>query len=209
MLGFAANGTDSVPVPPVQSESLKSMIQQEPVIQPEIKRRQVTEAQIDTENFEIGLFAGLLSIEDFGSKPVYGARLTYHITEDIFFEGTLGFSKLGQTSQEVFSKTLNFSDRKYSYYTGALGYNLLPGQAYIGRNTTFNTALYVVAGIGSTKVAGETRFTAMYGSGYRVVLKDWLALHANVRDYVYSIDVTGKQKKANTIEISLGATYFF
>jgi len=200
---------DALPATTVESESLKQMIQQEPVIQPAIKRREVSEAQIDTENFEIGIFAGLLTIEDFGTKPVYGARLAYHITEDLFFEGTLGLSKVGETSQETFQNTVLFADRGFSYYTAALGYNLLPGESFIGRNHAYNTALYVVAGVGSSKIAGESHFTTMFGAGYRFIVTDWLAIHATVRDHIYTLDVTNTVKKNNTIEMSLGATYFF
>ena len=56
----------------------------EPVIQPELERRTITEADIDSEDFEASAFVGVMSIEDFGSNVVYGARLAYHITEDFF-----------------------------------------------------------------------------------------------------------------------------
>ena len=42
---------------------------------------------IDTEDFELGAYVGMLSIEDFESNVVYGARLAYHLTEDFFLEG--------------------------------------------------------------------------------------------------------------------------
>src|SRR4051812_47620466 len=61
-----------------------------PIIDPQVERRQIKRAQIDTEDFEIGAYYGILSIEDFESHAVYGARLAYHLTEDFFIEGTLG-----------------------------------------------------------------------------------------------------------------------
>jgi outer membrane beta-barrel protein len=214
LLAFAVQAADDnpAPAPATQGEQFNQMLQQEPVIQPDIKRRQVKEAKIDTENFEVGVFAGILSIEDFGSNPIYGARLIYHVTEDFFFEGTVGFSEGGETSYEVLTNTiplLTDEQRKYTFYTATIGYNLLPGEAFIGRNTAFNTALYIVGGIGSTEFGGEDRFTVVFGGGYRIIIKDWLAIHATVRDYTYSIDITGEEKNVNNIEISLGATYFF
>ncbi len=62
----------------------------EQVVDPEVERREVKEPEIDTEDFEIGAFAGVLSIEDFGSDLVYGLRLAYHVTEGFFVEGTVG-----------------------------------------------------------------------------------------------------------------------
>src|SRR5262245_46786041 len=41
------------------------------VIEPEVERREIKVAQIDTENFEVGGYFGSLSIEDFGTNPVY------------------------------------------------------------------------------------------------------------------------------------------
>ena len=34
----------------------------------------------------LAIFAGLMSIEDFGSDAVYGVRLAYHVTEGFFVE---------------------------------------------------------------------------------------------------------------------------
>ena len=71
-----------------------------PVVQPEIKRQEFDEARIDTENFEVGPFIGLMSVEDFGTNAVYGARLAYHITEELFIEGSIGQTNAGETSFE-------------------------------------------------------------------------------------------------------------
>ncbi|HEY5807887.1 MAG TPA: hypothetical protein VIT67_07955, partial [Povalibacter sp.] len=60
----------------------------QPIINPEVERREIKRAKIDTEDFEIGIYGGILSIEDFESHPVYGARLAYHLTEDFFLEAT-------------------------------------------------------------------------------------------------------------------------
>ena len=60
------------------------------VIDPEVERREIKEPAIDREDFEIGAFAGIMSVEDFGADLVYGVRLAYHITEGFFVEGTVG-----------------------------------------------------------------------------------------------------------------------
>jgi hypothetical protein len=60
----------------------------DPVISPEVERREVKKPKIDTENFQVGGFAGLISVEDFGSNFIYGARAAYHVTESLFIEGT-------------------------------------------------------------------------------------------------------------------------
>ena len=51
----------------------------------------------------VGAFVGIMSIEDFGSDVVYGARLAYHVTEGFFVEATVGQTEAGLTSFEVLS----------------------------------------------------------------------------------------------------------
>jgi len=76
--------------------------QAEQVVRPEIERREIHEDDIDTEDFEIGAFAGLMNVEDFGTNLVYGARLAYHVTEYVFVEAAYGRTKTEETSAERF-----------------------------------------------------------------------------------------------------------
>ena len=48
------------------------------------------------ENIELGGVLGALSIEDFGTNPVYGVTAAYHVTEDFFFQAEAGRSTAGQ-----------------------------------------------------------------------------------------------------------------
>ena len=45
------------------------------VIDPEVERREIKEPAIDREDFEVGAYAGIMSIEDFGSDVSYGCDL--------------------------------------------------------------------------------------------------------------------------------------
>ncbi|MGI9261080.1 MAG: outer membrane beta-barrel domain-containing protein, partial [Woeseiaceae bacterium] len=136
------------------------------VIDPEVERREIKEPAIDTEDFEIGAFAGVMSIEDFGSDLVYGLRLAYHVTEGFFVEGTVGQTEAGLTSFEILSggaPILSDSERDYTYYNLNVGYNVLPGEAFIGDARAFNNSLYLIAGLGSTRFAGDDRFSVNFG----------------------------------------------
>ena len=189
-------------------------VQQAPprVIEPEVERREVKTAKIDSENVEVGAFYGALSIEDFGTNPVYGLRAAYHVTEDIFFEAQFGRSKAGKTSFETLGgdvQLLTPSERRFTYYSLSLGYNLLPGEVYIGRNLAMNSSLYLIGGIGSTKFAGDQKFTVNFGAGYRVLPNDWLAIHIDVQDHVFQSDLLGRDKLTNNLSATIGATVFF
>ncbi len=182
------------------------------VIDPEVERRRIKEPKIDKENFELGAYAGIMSIEDFGSDIVYGARLAYHVTEGFFVEGTLGQSEAGLTSFEQLSggaRLIDDSERTLTYYNLSLGYNVLPGEVFIGEGNAFNTNLYFVAGLGSTRFAGDDRFSVSYGAGYRFLLTDTFALHLDFRNHLYDIDLFGEEKTVNNLEGHLGLTVFF
>jgi outer membrane beta-barrel protein len=183
----------------------------EPVIDPKVVRRNIEVPSIDSENFELGAYGGILSIEDFGSHPVVGARLAYHITEGFFIEGSYGASKAGQSSAEsLFNiQVLTEEKRKYSYYAVSAGWNALPGEVFVGENRAYNTALYFVVGVGRTQFAGDNRFTVNGGFGSRILLTDWLAAHLDVRDYLYDTDLLGKKKVVNNLEASLGLSFYF
>jgi outer membrane beta-barrel protein len=184
----------------------------ESVIEPELERRTITEADIDSEDFEAGVYAGVMSIEDFGSNFVYGVRAAYHITEDFFVEGAYGRTEANETSYETLSggaKLLTDSQRKFSYYNISLGYNLFPGEAFIGSSHAFNTALYIIGGVGNTDFADDSHFTVNAGVGYRFLATDWMALHVDVRDYIFKSDLLGNDKTTNNLEFTGGLTFFF
>jgi len=184
----------------------------EQVIKPSLKREPIKPARIDTENFELGAYVGMLSIEDFGTGSVTGARLAYHFSEDFFAEASYGQTTAGKSSIEKdligSAQYLTDAEREYSYYNLSFGFNVLPGEAFIGSGRAFHTALYLVAGTGSTEFAGDDRHTLNLGFGYRFIFNDWLAGHLDARDHIFDIDLTGN-KTSHNLEVSTGLTLFF
>jgi outer membrane beta-barrel protein len=182
------------------------------VIEPEVARRRITVPKIRSSNIELGATYGVLSIEDFGSHPVYGLIAAYHITEDFFFQGEAGRSRGGRTSFETLGgnvQLLTQSERHFTYYDLSLGYNFLPGEAFLGRGIALTSAFYLLGGIGSTDFAGDTKFTVNFGAGYRVVPTDWLAVHITVQDRVFQSSILGTTKLTNNLEARIGTTVFF
>lgn len=182
------------------------------VIEPEVERREVKVARIDAENIELGAYYGSLTIEDFGTNPVYGFTAAYHVTEDLFFQAAFGRSRAGRTSYETLGgdvQLLTPSERRFTYYSLSLGYNLFPGEVYIGRSLAMNSSLYLLGGIGSTKFAGDQRVTLNFGAGYRLLPTDWLAIHIDVQDRIFQSDLLGVDKLTNNIGAHLGVTVFF
>lgn len=197
---------------PAMAQAPAFQTEEEPLFEPRVERRAVDVAAIDAEDFETGPFVGWMSIEDFGVNTVVGARFAYHINEDLFAEASLGATKADETSYELLSgaaQILTESQRDYTYYEFSLGYNLFQGESYFGANRAFNSAVYLIGGIGSTEFAGSDRFTVNLGVGYRFLAKDWLSLHVVVRDHFFDHDLFGADKTAHNWEAAFSTMFFF
>ncbi|KPJ93318.1 MAG: hypothetical protein AMJ53_07495 [Gammaproteobacteria bacterium SG8_11] len=181
------------------------------LLTPKVKRNKIKVGKIDTENFELGPFAGLYSIEDFGSSLVVGARFAWHLSESFFVEGNYGQTKGGETSAETLLGREFFTeeDRELTYYNALFGFNFLPGEAFIGSNWAYVNALYLVAGAGNTTFGGDDRFTVVGGFGYRFLVTDWLAAHVDFKDHMFKTDFFGEEKTTHNMEIQGGFTIFF
>lgn len=183
----------------------------EQVVRPEIERREVKEADIDTENFEIGAFAGFMNVEDFGTNAVYGARIGYHVTEYVLVEASYGRTETGETSAERFSgfQILEDEDRTLDYWNVSFAFNLLPGESFVGSRWAFTSDFFLIGGVGSTGFAGEDMFTWNFGFGYKVLANDWLALRVDARDHVFELDLLGESQTNHNLEFTAGLSLFF
>ncbi len=182
------------------------------IVEPQVTRREVKTPKIRAKDFEIGGYYGALSIQDFGTNPIYGVRAAYHVTEDLFMEAFVARSKAGTTSlEDVFPDITVVSDsgRHFTYYDLDVGYNVLPGEIFLGRGRAFNSALYATFGLGDVKFADKDQFALNFGVGERLLMTDWLAMHLDVRDHVFETDLTGRTKNVHNIEATLGMTAFY
>lgn len=197
---------------PIANAAQPEDLELEPLVVREPERREVDVDAIDSEDWELGVYGGLLSVEDFGSNSVVGMRLAYHVTESLFVEGAYAQSKLGKTSFERLSggaQLLTDEERDLTYYNVSVGYNLFPGESFLTRNWAFKGSLYLIAGAGSTEFGGDDRFTVNAGVGYRLIAMDWLAFHVDVRDHVFKSDLLGTSETRHNVEFTGGLTVFF
>lgn len=183
----------------------------EQVIVPQVERRDVKLPHYPSRDFALGVFAGTYATKNFGAAAVTGVRLGYHITEDVFVEGAFGRSKVSDKSfRQILPGGIFASQTEtLSYGNVSAGYNLLTGEAFFGRNRAMATQGYLVAGIGSTRFADQKRQTFNAGFGLRLIVADWAAVQADVRDHVFSLDLLGKRQSTQNLEVTAGLTLFF
>jgi outer membrane beta-barrel protein len=184
----------------------------EQVVVPQVERRDVKLPRYPSKDIEVGAFFGMYSTENFGASGVYGLRLGYHITEDFFVQANLAQTKV---SDENFRQLLPGGgifpqpEEKLTYYNVTAGWNVLPGEIFIGRNRAKATSLYLLAGIGSTKLAERRNSTLNFGVGFRALLADRAAAHIELRDHVFTIDLLGPRESTHNLELTAGFSWFF
>ena len=191
--------------------AVEPMKADEPVFKPEVSRQDARIAKIDSENIEVGYYSGHMAFEDFGTNSVSGLFLAFHINEDVFLLGNYAETTIGLSSSEiVFSSPMFTSgERNITYYNLLLGYNVLPGEVFMGNKLAFNTDLYLVIGSGTTSFAGDDYATFVYGWGYRFLGTDWLSVHLDMRNHSFTHYKFAYEKRVSNLEVTLGLAIFF
>lgn len=184
----------------------------EQVIVPEVQRRDVRLPKFPSKDFEVGLLAGTYATQSFGASAVGGLRLGYHLSEDFFVEGVYAQTKVSdKTFEEIFpgAGPLADTDKKLSYYNVSAGYNLFPGEIFLGSKTAKASSIYVIGGVGSTKFANQRKQTFNVGFGFRVLFSDRWAVRVDVRDHIFSYDLLGVRQNTQNLELTTGFAYYF
>ena len=182
------------------------------LIEPQIERIDFDESMIDSDDFEIAAYAGLLAVEHFDTEVVVGFKLGYNVSEEFFVQLSYGESDTGETSFEKLSggaPLLSDDERKLQYYLISVGYNLFPGEAFLTDSTTFNTVLYLSAGVGNTEFAGDDRFTTALAVGHRTLFADGFSFDIEMRDLIFEQDLFGEEETTHNIELTFALNVFF
>jgi outer membrane beta-barrel protein len=182
------------------------------LIEPQIERIDFDESMIDSDDFEIAAYVGYLAVEDFDTDVVIGFKLGYHVSEEFFVQLSYGESDTGETSFEKLSggaPLLSDDERDLKYYLISVGYNLFPGEAFLTDSTTFNTVLYLSAGVGNTEFAGDDRFTTALAVGHRTLFADGFSFDIEMRDLIFEQDLFGDEETTHNIEMTFALNVFF
>lgn len=174
------------------------------IILPETEISEINIPTISIDDFEIGVFTGFYSTEDFGTDGVVGILGSYHLTEDIFLNLTIGSGRVSDATGSA-----NLFDDGLLYYNFLVGYNILPGEVYSGKGKAWSSSTYFVGGVGVTELNGKSNATIVIGGGLRFVPASSFAIHIDFRDNILNSDLRGANKTIQNIELTAGASWFF
>ncbi len=193
---------------PLEAEETDSSVT---VIQPTKKVNKVTPLAIDTEKFELGLFLGMLSVEDFSTNPSQGISFTYHIDSKFIAQVDYGISDVGRATFEdvVDGDFLSDADEKFKYFQVLAGYQVFHGRSFLGSKKKYNSHLYAMAGIENVQFAENSEIGFVFGTNYKIVITDWLTWNINLRDHVFTRDFIANSKTTNNIEMTIGFNALF
>jgi outer membrane beta-barrel protein len=180
-------------------------------IVPQVDRRDIKLPKFPNNDFEVGLYGGVYSTQNFGSSAAGGVRLAYHITEDFFVEGSAGTTKV---SDEAFRRILpggifSGNTEKLIYSNLNIGMNVLPGEVFLGSSYAMPSQVFILAGGGTTRFNGQRMQTVDVGVGVKVYVKDWFALRVDMRDNIYTLDLLGKRDRTQNVELNAGLSFLF
>ncbi len=167
---------------------------------------------LDNENFEVGVQVGVISIEDFESSGWLSAHFAYHITEYFYVKARYGKAEGGETSFEKLvnaAPLLTEEQREFNYYGLNIGYNLMPGEVFLGRDLAFNSLFSIELGAGSTEFAGDENFTVNVTANYRVFINDYIAWDIGMSDYILDTKITGETKTTHNLNFTTGIAFYF
>lgn len=168
-------------------------------------------SDINNEVIELGIFAGMINVEDFGSEIAPGISATFRASEDFFIQYNFLQADISLSSYENNQgQFFGGKDRKFQHYDLLIGYNLFQGEFFPSPPKANLSTLYLVGGVGNTEFGNETSFTYTLGVGYQVALTRKIAVHVDFRDYLYqSTLITDDKRTVSATQISLGAKYCF
>jgi outer membrane beta-barrel protein len=191
-----------------EEQTLASQVQ----VKADVERREILDDVLDSENFELGIQGGVISIEDFESSAWLSGHIGYHISEYFYVKARYAQAKAGETSFEKLVNTaplLTDEERELTYYGLNIGYNLFPGEIFLSKDLVLNSVFSIELGGGSTEFTGDDQFTVNISANYRVFLNDWVAWDIGMSDYIFDTQVTGESKTTHNLNFVTGLSIYF
>lgn len=179
------------------------------IIEPNKSAPQLQAAAIDTENFELGVYTGLLSIEDFNTNVVTGIAFNYHLSNRFILQAAYGETEVDQAAFEKVANGKFLNDYDFTYFDLTIGYKILDGRSFMGKRHKYNSALYFLGGAADVSFADNNEIGIVLGTSYRTVITDWMTLNIDIRNTTVDMQLIDVTRKTNNTELNVGLNALF
>jgi len=181
------------------------------IIEPNKTVTNIQAAAIDKEHFELGIYLGTVSVEEFNTNLLTGLSFTYHINSKWLSQAQYGTSNVSRAAFEDTSgfEFLSGSDLKYEYIRIMGGYKLFDGRSFLGKRHKYNSAIYFLGGISDVNFAGSRNQGLAFGLSYRTVMTDWLTMNFDLNNTNVDLKLFNDHKRVNNTEMSIGVNALF
>ncbi|NVJ60204.1 MAG: outer membrane beta-barrel domain-containing protein [Gammaproteobacteria bacterium] len=167
-------------------------------------------SELDSEQFEVGIVTGFITVQDFSSEMLWGIQSTFHSTENVFlqanyFQADVGLSSFEQSQGALFSG----DDRNFKHLDFLIGYNIFQAEQFFSGTQALLSSLYLVAGVGDTQFGGEQSFTTTVGLGYRVDFTRTTVLRVDYRAHLFDSSLLQEDDSTANSQFSVSLSYLF
>jgi len=180
------------------------------IVKPDTEQEIIEDSDIRNVSMSVGVYAGLISYENFNSNYLAAIYLSYPFDEKIFVEAEFGVSGINDTEyRNIGLPLLAEEESDVQFYTVLIGYNLLPGEVYWSQTKTLISRFYLIGGIGSISFDDKDTVSINLGAGFKMELDDNKSVRFEARDRLFDSDILGTDKLTNNTEFHLGIDWNF
>lgn len=202
LITLSAAALLATPIAQAQNRPIK-------IIEPQAPSESAKSAAIDSEHFEFGVSAGILSVEDFNSNLMLNLSFSYYFSPNVYAYLLYGTSDTERSNAEE-SLGADFNpDRTFGIVSAGAAYKILEGRSFWGKSRKYNSGVFVLGGVEQVDFAGESETGFMFGLSHRTVITDYLALNIDFKDHIVSRTFVGEDKMTQNVEFSIGLSSFF
>lgn len=180
------------------------------IVKPDAEQDLIKDSDIRNVGMNIGVYAGLISYENFNSSHILAIYYSYPFSEKVFVEAELGVSAINDTEyRNIGLPLLTEEQSDVEFYTVLIGYNLLPGEVYWSKDKTLISRFYLIGGIGSIVFDNKQSVSLQLGAGFKMELDIDKSIRFEARDRLFDTDILGTDKLTNNTEMHIGVDWNF
>lgn len=163
---------------------------------------------------ELSPLGGWLAGDANDGAPWYGGAYTFHFSEDLGLEASVGFSRararLADTLQQRFPTPIEVfrNDRRVRQYMGHLIWSLAYGKMRWMGGAISRFDFHLALGGGVTDDEISRGLMGSGGLGFKIYIASWFALRFDVRDQISAQKVLDETRLVNDILVTGGFSVF-